>query len=484
MAEKLQLLTDEQMQGFIRDGYLLVQADFPGPIHRDICQRIETVFEKEKNPGNNILPRIPQVQRVFDHPVAQGALRSILGPNFLMNPHRHCHLNPPGSKGQNWHKDNYVFDQIMRHPRPRWVFAFYYPQEVTPEMGPTGLLPGRHYHHHISSDNPAQTVETELPLCGPAGTVAIVHYDSWHRAIANRSDRKRYMLKFLFERLEEPQAPSWNCADPQWHAVDSEPLERVSADVWHWLRGKQGALPETAGIPGPVKASTLVERMAEDDETARLQAAYALAALGEPAIPPLLRALQEQAVAAAEHLAEKMPGNPRGSNPPACLAGHALAAIGLPAVLPLIEVLRCDHWCARTMAADTLGNIGLPAQGAAPALTALLQDSHPRVRRHAAEALGRMGAAAGVAVPALIDHIRDPDVHVRHNAVLALAKIGQPANEAIPPLLETLEDEDRYVRYFAAVALRRLSTPEAHQALMEALFTARWCPVTNAENMY
>lgn len=480
MTAKPQLLTDGQLQRFIRDGYLLVQADYPDPIHRDIYQRLETVFEKEKNPGNNILPRIPQLQRVFDHPAVQGALTSILGPQHLMNPHRHCHLNPPGSKGQNWHKDNYVFDELIRHPRPRWLFAFYYPQDVTADMGPTGVLPGRHYHHHISSDNPAQTVETELPLCGPAGTVALVHYDSWHRAIANRSDKKRYMLKFLFERLEEPQFPTWNHADPCWPPVEADPLDRVSAAVWHWLRGSQGI----QSAPGPATIPALVEKMGDADETARLQAAYALAAVGQAALPALVDALQEQAAASAERLWEKMPGNPRGSNPPACPAAHALATIGPPAVPRLIALLGHAHWGVRTLAADTLGNIGLPAQGAVPALIPLLQDSHARVRRHAAESLGRMGAAACAAVPALIDHIRDPDVHVRHNAVLALSEIGQPANEAIPPLLETLEDEDRYVRYFAAVALRRLSTPEAHQALMDALFTARWCAVTNAENMY
>ena len=43
----------------------------------------------------------------------------------------------------------------------------------------------------------------------PAGTVAITHYDIWHAASANTSDKMRYMLKFLFDRTEEPSAPSW-----------------------------------------------------------------------------------------------------------------------------------------------------------------------------------------------------------------------------------------------------------------------------------
>lgn len=479
MAARPQLLNDAQMQQFIREGYLTVQADFPVPLHQDLYQRIETVFEKEKNPGNNILPRVPQIQRVYDHPAVQGALTSILGPDYLMNPHRHCHLNPPGSKGQNWHKDNYVFDEILRQPRPRWVFAFYYPQEVTSDMGGTGILPGRHYHHHISSADPALTTETELPLCGPAGTVAIVHYDAWHRATPNRSERKRYMLKFLFERLSEPQAAPWDHGGGAWPAGAGE-LEGIHAEVWNWLRGGPPLGAGSGGAPSP----DLLARLREGEQLARLQAAYQAAACGEAALGPLVPALEAEAAAAADHLWDKEPGNPRGSNPPACAAGLALAVLGRPALAPLTGLLGHAHWGVRAMAADTLGNMGAVAQAAVPQLAALLADGHPRVRRHAAEALGRVGAAAAPALPALIAHIRDPDVRVRHNACLALAKIGQPAEAAIPLLLETLEDEDRYVRYFAGVALRRLATPESQRVLLDALFAARWCPVTNPENMY
>ena len=45
----------------------------------------------------------------------------LLGPDYQLNPHRHCHLNPPGSKGQTWHKDCYVFDHNMRQPRFHWL---------------------------------------------------------------------------------------------------------------------------------------------------------------------------------------------------------------------------------------------------------------------------------------------------------------------------------------------------------------------------
>ena len=67
---------------------------------------------------------------------------------------------------------------------------------------------------------------------------------------------------------------------------------------------------------------------------------------------------------------------------------------------------------------------------------------------------------------------------------MALARIGPAAEAAVPALSKTLMDEDRYVRYFAAVALRRIGTAEANKALLDAMFTGRWCPITTTENMY
>ena len=121
-----------------------------------VAQLLRKVGIEDGNLGNNILPRIPLIQRVFDHPALVGALTSLLGPDYTMNPHRHCHLNPPGSPGQSWHKDCYVFDHNFRHPRFHWLLALYYPQDVSEAMGPTGTLPGTQFietievHTHFS----------------------------------------------------------------------------------------------------------------------------------------------------------------------------------------------------------------------------------------------------------------------------------------------------------------------------------------------
>jgi hypothetical protein len=47
-----------------------------------------------------------------------------------------------------------------------------------------------------------------------------------------------------------------------------------------------------------------------------------------------------------------------------------------------------------------------------------------------------------------------------------------------------LDDENRYNRFYAGLTLRRLDDPQAQEMLLDALFTARWCPMTTREDLY
>ena len=115
---------DAQMAAYIRDSQIAVTADYPPQLHRAIYDEIETVLETEGNPGNNILPRVPPLQDILDHPAFVGALTSILGPDYYLYPHRYCHFNRQGSEGQPLHKDSLT----RRQHRTRWVMAMYFPR--------------------------------------------------------------------------------------------------------------------------------------------------------------------------------------------------------------------------------------------------------------------------------------------------------------------------------------------------------------------
>ena len=57
------LLTDEQMQNFIVNGYVVFKTDLPKTFHQEIFEKTEQVFEEEGNPGNNLLPRLQRFKR-------------------------------------------------------------------------------------------------------------------------------------------------------------------------------------------------------------------------------------------------------------------------------------------------------------------------------------------------------------------------------------------------------------------------------------
>jgi ectoine hydroxylase-related dioxygenase (phytanoyl-CoA dioxygenase family) len=164
-----------------------------------------------------------------------------------MNNHRHCHVNPPGTRSQSWHQDG----TNKRHHQVQTVLAMYYPQDVPAELGPTVLMPGTHFRN-APTDRMATyaNFREQVLLTVKAGTVAIAHYDIWHAATANRGDRTRYMLKFLFTRVGDPATPSWD------HDAERAAVARRRARVRDLLptlapAARQAILDEQATRPLP-----------------------------------------------------------------------------------------------------------------------------------------------------------------------------------------------------------------------------------------
>jgi HEAT repeat protein len=371
--------------------------------------------------------------------------------------------------------------------------AFYYPQDVTEENGPSAVLPGTQYYMTRSNDNS----EVELPILGEAGTVTIIHFDLWHRATPNRTDKSRFMMKFQFVRMQEPQRPSWNSKDPLWHPVedveDVEDNDKALFDkhqalwihIWDWMHGRKakkssadvldrsdrsdrsGIMAQSQGAQNHrSNLSVLVKRLSDGSEPVRLKAAYTLAALGETAVPSLIEALFND------------------SEPTRLAAAYGLGAVGSPAISALIEALSDKSEPVRRYASYALAQMGQPAQDAIAALIKVLADESSLVRQYATETLGIIGQSASEAVLALIEKLHDKDGLVRANAALALAQVGKVAKAAVPELIKALKDENRYVRFNAAVALNQIATPEAKAALLRFLYTSRWCPLTTKESTF
>lgn len=453
------LLTDAQMRHFIVNGFVTVTTELSAQFHDAIYEKTVTVFDKEGNPGNNLLPRIPEIQQVLDDPNVSGALTSLLGADYYMQPHRHPHYNPPGSKGQGMHQDG---GKRWSH-HTRRLLVFYYPQDTPIELGPTGVVPMSHYF----STREGAEVSPEQPIVGKAGTVAFANYDLWHRAMPNSSEKKRYMMKFLYARMSEPQEPTWANKETEWAngtSVGSAKYQEMFRHLWNWHRAVEDN--GTHGTSNGESLSGLISALNSTTESIGLQAAYETPKFGEKAVPALVRCLQDESEITRRN---------------AC---YALNAVGTPAVEALRDALTDSHEYVRDNAAEALGDLGNKAKPVVPALVEMLADTSGSVRSHTIEALGTTSQSSSVAVPGLVKALEDPHDGARRNAVFALARIGQNATDAVEGLKNMLFDDNRYVRGDAVHALYRIGTLEAKSVLLRHLQTTRWCPLTSQESTF
>ena len=458
------LLTDSQMRHFIKHGYLLLQTDFSGDFHDALNARIAAVMHEEGNPGNNILPRVPEAQEIFRHPIITGAVSSVLGKDYIMQPHRHCHYTEPGRKVQSWHKDSYWGYARVRNHHQWWAMIFYYPQEVTLEMGPSGIMPGTQYY----DKRPGDDTERPLSLEGPAGTFALIHYDLWHRGGANHSQQNRAMMKFQFTRVSRPLAPAWKNTSPEWHSLNgdgpSHTHESLWAEQWHWMSGRQQTLSFGEREP-QVALAELAARVEGEYEPAGIGAAYDLTACGEQGLNSLFKLLRSE--------------NPHATR----RAAYGLSVASDMAIPMLAEACKHNSDIVRRFAAFALGELGPRANDYSREIVDLLQDDSAWVRRTAVETLGMLEEPE-ISVPALETALIDEDDQVRFNGALALARYGREAASAVSGLQACLQDQNRYVRGFGIEALRQIGTNEALSLACDHLMDNRWCYSTTPNSTF
>jgi len=96
-----------------------------------------------------------------------------------------------------------------------------------------------------------------------------------------------------------------------------------------------------------------------------------------------------------------------------------------------------------------------------PALVQCLGDNAGFVRSLAVNSLGQVGQEPTVVIPALVGRLNDGDPQVRCNACLAIGQFKQQAQSATPALFAALRDPDPEVRATAAIALAQIEPEDA-----------------------
>lgn len=461
------LLTDEQMRQFVTQGYLLLKTDFSQDFHRHLTDQLSEVYEQEGNPGNNLLPRIRELQKVFDDPVIDGALTSVLGPNYVMHSHRHGHYNAVNTPG-GWHKDSYWGYKRMRNHHPWWAMIMYFPQDTPVELGPTGVFPGTQNYETRTFDK--DEVGDEALVTGEAGTFALIHYDIWHRSTSNLLGQPRFMLKFEFMRTSRPTGPSWDNHSAQWAlpAALNTPIARqdlIWEETWGWLSGQIGSLygkkeDDIATVP------ELAAQLTDPFEPTALNATYELTCRGQSGVNALLEALEQSDSQVSR------------------IAAYGLSVAGRDAVEGLTALLHSDREETVMHAVFALGELGQLASRSVGELSALLEHPSERVRREIVEALGMIGEPVDDVVAGLVRCLHDEDVQVRFMAGLALTRLGDAAADAVPHLEQVLDDDNRYVRAHALEALKYIGTDRAKDMLIKTLMSSRWCATTTPANPF
>ncbi|MCY4130243.1 MAG: HEAT repeat domain-containing protein [Gammaproteobacteria bacterium] len=527
------LLSDDQVRRFIADGFIVLDSCLPDTLHAGIARELHFSLKKEsKWLGDNLLPRVPKIEVVLQSSVVQGAMQSLLGPDFAWAPHRFPHNSEPldpserpesfdpfenqpamgkGSiSGSGWHQDGH-----SKAGRSRWhtfkaINLFYFPHDVPIEMGPTRLLAGTHLYATLRNALPSQVFLEPIK----AGTVIVADFDLGHAGTPNRSSTSRYMLKFVALRTSNPARPAWDHRDEQWGTPSdlrtATDVPRTWETLWHWLRGdtqsvQHDTLP-TSEIP------RLLTELASADNKVRLSAMYELVRIGKPSVEPLVQQLlATKGQDRHESPAQDDPGfyamSPDTSQRrfsrrqfvPEDVA-IALGLIGTPSIDPLVALLdEADPWM-RINAAYALGEIGKATSAElADQVGTLLDDELHQVVRAAADALcwlpygeKTIGRIKRILVDSRDDWqdsaMGEPKLggswtienQVRYAlAWTVLSRVNHPTGADVSiqledAMLSALPFESGYTPAVLCQGLERIGTPQALRAVIRYLQPRRW----------
>lgn len=252
-------------------------------------------------------------------------------------------------------------------------------------------------------------------------------------------------------------------------AKASPPIyERVYVRVWgFWFRKVPVTIRQLLPLPG---SATNRREMVRRIAIARLAAFSPDSSAAMIALRKLLRAGDQFAVLAVVEALGRVGGRAQGavasllelldrsSHDVAVLVVRALGNIA-PRRPEVVEALtlRLDHSPDVALAAARiLRSQQLEQDRVVTALAGLL-NKEASSAWDAANLLGQYGVAAGSALPALIELLRTPDKRLRRKAAITLGKLGPAATAAESALRDVLQDEETSVREAATVALTKIA---------------------------
>lgn len=234
------------------------------------------------------------------------------------------------------------------------------------------------------------------------------------------------------------------------------------------------------GEIGSPSLPVLIEVLSDRDSRVRRNVAAALVRIGHPAVPSLIKLLYKgtpimrrntagilgrigpkakDAIPALKKALEGLELNATLDDNDKAFRWtlrEALRKIKRFTVEDLTDSLNDKDVIIRAKAATSLGEMGIKAQSAVPALILRLNDPKAEVRKNAAFALVKIGEAA---LPALMQALENDNIRIRQNAAFSLGEFGEKAQKAIPALTRLLNDSNSKVRWCADIAIKKIKSP-------------------------
>ena len=224
-------LDDQQVIDFCRNGFLML----PGVVSEEVNRRaVKFLDGHDEEEPSAILDEQWFVDGVIKNPAGAGAVRSLLGRDFVLPKLMANHRVECPAPALNWHADG----GSVPRPQCDYLQVFYYPEETPREMGPTEILPGSHLYRGFGGFlSRLRSVRDSVLTTSPAGTIFVTFYSIWHRRSASSATGIRNNLKYNYWRTVPP-CRDWK-TDPDfdfsWRLFETPILNLRGAELLTWL---------------------------------------------------------------------------------------------------------------------------------------------------------------------------------------------------------------------------------------------------------
>ena len=178
---------------------------------------------------HELAPKAPIFARLAEDPAILALSRSVLGDDCVLADVAGNSLGPHTSGGP-WHVDA----PLGQFPEPLPDFALttqniWMVTDFTEDNGATRVIPGSHRSRRKPAWND-ESIDSEVALTGPAGSVAIWLSSTWHRPGPNVSDHARQAVLCYFSR-------SWIKGFSDFRPVITEEIAQTLSPTLRYLLG-------------------------------------------------------------------------------------------------------------------------------------------------------------------------------------------------------------------------------------------------------